>query len=184
MWKGSRVIISSTPRRGPPPRKQGIQRAMEFGVRRLPVLSLLLSFAALLAGCGDDSGFPRDPKGTLLRVRGGTIRVGLVESPPWVVRNGDEAAGIEPELARQFAREINAKPEWHWGGEQPQMEALERYELDLLVAGITRQTPWKSDVGLTSGYFGKHAFATPPGENGWIKALDEFLHAKRAEIQQ
>jgi polar amino acid transport system substrate-binding protein len=157
---------------------------MELGVRRLPALSLLLSCAALLAGCGDDSGFPRDPKGTLLRVRGGTMRVALVENPPWVVRNGDEAAGIEPELVRQFAREINAKLEWHWGGEQSQMEQLEGYELDLLLGGITRKTPWKSDIGLTSGYFDQHAFATPPGENGWIKRLDEFLHAHRAEIEE
>src|SRR4051794_13995599 len=111
MSKGSRAIISSTRRRPARPRKQGIQRAMEFGILRLRALSLLLSFAALLAGCSDDSGFPRDPKGTVKRIRGGTMRVGLVENPPFVVRNGDEPSGLEPELVRQFARELGAKPE-------------------------------------------------------------------------
>src|SRR5438270_9722799 len=157
MWKGSRAITSSTPHR----------RA-----RRLDSLGAILLLAAFLCACGEE--FPRDPKGTLKRVRGGTMRVGLVENPPWVMRKGDEPAGIEPELVRQLAAELGAKPEWHWGGEQPQMEALEHYQLDLLLGGITRKTPWKSDIGLTSGYFEQHAMATPPGENGWIKALDNF----------
>jgi polar amino acid transport system substrate-binding protein len=168
MWKASRAIISSTRR----------QRA-----RRRESLGAILLLAAFLCGCGEE-GFPRDAKGTLQRVRGGTMRVGLVENPPWVVRQGDEPAGIEPELVRQFAAELRATPEWHWGGEQAQMEALEKYELDLLLGGITRKTPWKSDVGLTSGYFEEHAFATAPGENGWIKKLDEFLHRHQGEIER
>jgi NADP-dependent 3-hydroxy acid dehydrogenase YdfG len=38
-------------------------------------------------------------------------------------------------------------------GEQRQMEALERFELDLLVGGVTDQTPWSKYVGLTGPYF-------------------------------
>jgi polar amino acid transport system substrate-binding protein len=136
------------------------------------------------------------------------------------------------------------------------MEALERYELDLLLGGLTKESPWKTDVGLTSPYFEnrivvatrgpgekikgiqvavesgdvaaaylekkgavpvrverlrdasteaiagpewevqqlgfnqiveqlmseKHVVAAPPGENAWIKKLDEFLHSRRNEI--
>jgi polar amino acid transport system substrate-binding protein len=117
----------------------------------LPVrMVAALVLCALGVACG---GLPRDPEGTLRRVQGGRLRVGLVEHPPWVVRTPGEPAGAEVELVRRFAAELNATPEWHWGGEQRQMEALERFELDLLVGGVTKSTPWSKYVGLTGPYF-------------------------------
>ena len=187
------------------------------------------------------------------------MRVGLVGRPPWVVRTSGEPAGAEVELVRQFARELGATPEWFWGGEQQHMEALERFELDLVVGGLTDKTPWSKSVGLTSPYFEdrilvgvpsslppprdiegvrvaakqgeavaaylkkrgavpvpvaelsqanghaaapewqleqlglrrtdvelyteKHVMAVPPGENGWLKRLDEFLHQRRSQVK-
>src|SRR5919199_5046023 len=105
---------------------------------------------ALTAACAN---LPRDPKGTLRRVQGGRLRVGLVEHPPWVVRTEGEPAGAEVALVRQFASELNASPEWYWGGEQQHMEALERFELDLVAGGLTDDTPWSKYVGLTSPYY-------------------------------
>jgi polar amino acid transport system substrate-binding protein len=208
------------------------------------------------AGCGD---LPRDPKETLSHVRGGSLRVGLVENPPWVIRTAGEPAGAEVELVREFARELSATPEWHCGGEQQHMEALEHYQLDLLVGGLTNDTPWSKYVGLTSPFFEtrivvgvpasapflksvkgvqvaarsgdavagyleskgavvlpvddlsgahgavaapewqleqmgltrtevelhaeKHVMAAPPGENGFIKRLDDFLYRRRADVK-
>ncbi len=64
-------------------------------LRRL-LTCLLVSACAV--GCKD---LPRDPEGTLNRVRGGRVRVGLVEHPPWVVRrSGGEPAGVEVELVK------------------------------------------------------------------------------------
>jgi polar amino acid transport system substrate-binding protein len=218
--------------------------------------SLIFGFVVCLcaAGCGD---LPRDPKETLSHARGGSLRVGLVENPPWVVRTAGEPAGAEVELVREFARELGATPEWHWGGEQRHMEALEHYQLDLLVGGLTNDTPWSKYVGLTSPYFEsrivvgvpasaptlksvkgvrvatksgvagyleskgavvlpvddlsraggvvaapewqleqmgltrtevelhaeKHVMAAPPGENGFIKRLDDFLYRRRADVK-
>src|SRR5919199_148980 len=122
---------------------------------------------ALTAACAN---LPRDPEGTLRRVEGGRLRVGLVEHPPWVVRTEGEPGGAEVELVRRFAAELGATPEWHWGGEQRHMEALERFELDLVVGGITKATPWAKYVGLTGPYFeeayavGFPAPAAPPKE--------------------
>ena len=116
---------------------------------RAPLL-LVLFLCVCSAGCGD---LPRDPKGTLRRVQGGRLRVGLVEHPPWVVRTEGEPAGAEVALVRQFASELNASPEWYWGGEQQHMEALERFELDLVAGGLTDDTPWSKYVGLTSPYY-------------------------------
>jgi polar amino acid transport system substrate-binding protein len=222
-------------------------------------LNLTVAMAAWLAfaGCGR---FPRDPEGTLDRVKAGALRVGLVENAPWVYRRNREPAGAEVALVRKLADELGAKPEWHWGGEQAHLEALEHFQLDLVIGGITRETEWRKKVGLTSAYLesrvlvgfpagtappeklkgvpvavkagsaiggylerkgalpqplgklrestgaiageewelellgrapskfeltkAKHALATPPGENGWIKLLDEFLHSHAAEAKQ
>jgi polar amino acid transport system substrate-binding protein len=187
------------------------------------------------------------------------LRVGLVEDPPWVVRTAGEPEGAEVELARRFARELGATPEWDWGGEQQHMEALEQFQLDLVVGGITEKTPWNKQVGLTRGYFKEkllvgfpasfsqpqqikgmkvaaqrgdavaallkekgavpdpvddlrqvngpiaapdwfiegrgfkpvdteldtkqHVMAVPPGENGWLKRLQEFLHQQGPQVK-
>jgi polar amino acid transport system substrate-binding protein len=220
------------------------------------LLFLILIVCACAAGCND---LPRDPKETSRHAQGGHLRVGLVEHTPWVIRTDGEPAGAEVELVRRFAAELGATPDWHWGGEQQQMEALEHYQLDLVVGGVTDETPWSKYVGLTSSYFEerikvgvpismqppasvkgmqvavksgeaiasylesksalpvrvddlsqanlpvaapdwqleqmgltqteielrteKHVWAAPPGENGFIKRLDEFLHRHSSEIK-
>jgi polar amino acid transport system substrate-binding protein len=137
--------------------------------RRAPLRRLVVIVVSCLLALSC-AGLPRDPEGTLRRVQGGRLRVGLVEHPPWVVRTAGEPAGVEVELVRRFAAELNATPEWHWGGEQRHMEALERFELDLVVGGVTKSTPWSKYVGLTGPYFeetyavGFPATAAPPKE--------------------
>jgi len=181
-----------------------------------------------------------------------------VEHAPWVVRTTGEPAGVEVDLVRQFAGSLGTTPEWHWGGEQEQLEALQDYQLDLVIGGFTDRTPWRKYVGLTSAYFTetyrvgvqgppplesvkgaqvailrgepaaaeleqkgavvvrvddlsqvtgavaapdwqleqlgrtgtnieldsvKHVFAVPPGENGFLKRLDEFLYGKTGDIK-
>lgn len=228
--------------------------------RTLTRRSLSLVFVLGLFCCAGCAGLPRDPEGTLRRVEGGRLRVGLVENPPWVVRTQGEPEGAEVELVRQFARELGAQPEWHWGGEQQHMEALEHYQLDLLIGGLTDDTAWGKYVGLTSPYIEsrvlvgtpesaprvtsvrgvpvavksgdaavyylerkgaavvpvddlahadakavaapdwqlealglaptdvelhaeRHVWAAPPGENGFIKRLDEFLYRRRGDVK-
>jgi len=151
---------------------------------------ILVAFGAV--GCSD---LPRDPDGTLERVHGGRLRVGLIENPPWVVRSTDQPLGIEPRMVRDLAASLGAQPEWHWGSEQEHMEALEAFQLDLVIGGIESKTPWSKKVGLTRPYYkerdasgaesGKqrtreHVIATPPGENAWLKRLQEFLQQEKS----
>ena len=131
-------------------------------------LVVAVTLCALTLACG---GLPRDPEGTLGRVQGGRLRVGLVEHRPWVVRTAGDPAGAEVELVRRFASELGATPEWHWGGEQRHMEALERFELDLVVGGITDQTPWSKYVGLTGPYFEETYAVGFPGTTPPPKSL-------------
>src|SRR5215213_817635 len=216
---------------------------------------LLLLILCLTVAC---SNLPRDPKETLRTVQTRPMRVGLVEHSPWVVRTTGEPMGVEVDLVRQFAAALGTTPEWHWGGEQEQLEALQDYQLDLVIGGLTDRSPWRKYVGMTSPYFTetyrvgvqassplesvkgaqvailrgepaaaeleqkgavvvrvddlsqvtgavaapdwqleqlgrtgtnieldsvKHVFAVPPGENGFLKRLDEFLYGKTGDIK-
>jgi polar amino acid transport system substrate-binding protein len=223
------------------------------------LFTILLGIALACASCSD---LPRDPKNTLRRIENEKkMRVGLVENPPWVIRSANgEPAGAEVELIKNLAAQMDAQAEWHWGNEQQQFEALERFELDLVVGGFHDKTPWSKQIGLTSPYFEnrillgfpasvastdeikgmriatkngeataafiekkdavpvrvdefsaagqmpvaapeweleklglrttktelnkeKHIMAVPPGENGWIKRLDEFLSSQRSQVK-
>lgn len=124
----------------------------------------LVTAAALavltLAACD----IPRDPRGSLTRASGDTLRVGVTEARPWVERVGDEPRGVEPQLIRGFARSIDATIEWSWGSAEEHMEALRLYELDVVIGGFTRATPWRKHVGLTQPYHvTRFMVAGPPG---------------------
>src|SRR5690606_4376015 len=97
--------------------------------------TLLAGVALLALGCTE---LPRDPEGTLARVRGGVLRAGGVESPPWLVRTEGGASGPEARVVADLAEELGAEFAWSWGALGDQMEALERFELDLVAGGLTR----------------------------------------------
>lgn len=143
---------------------------------RLLIYTLL---AAILAGASCD--LPRDPEGTLERVRQTRrVRVGVVDNAPWVMRaENAEPAGVEADLVRELARELNVVPEWSWGGEGRHMEALKNFQLDLVVGGIKRDTAYRHEIALTAPYDTEHSFAAPPGENKWLFFLSEFTRRQQ-----
>ena len=219
------------------------------------------SLIALLVITGTAcSTLPRDPEKTLEHVQQRhQMRVGLIENPPWVVHTPGEPAGVEVQLVRSFAQSVGAAPEWFWGAEQNHMEALEHFELDLVIGGLEATTPWSKTMGLTRPYFEepivvgmppgvrapdrwngvqvavhggdvaaaylmkkdavpvrvadfphagkpvaapawrlekmgftltnfrlmdrKHVMAVPPGENGWLKRLGDFLQSKKTDVE-
>lgn len=115
---------------------------------------------ALLGACD----LPRDPRGTLAAATDGRLVVGVAESPPWVVRQGDEAAGVEADLVRAFAADLGAEVEWVWGGLDAHLEALERFELDLVAGGLVAGSPWSKRVGFTRAYLeAEQVVGVPPG---------------------
>jgi polar amino acid transport system substrate-binding protein len=125
------------------------------------IVAAALLAGLALAGCQ----YPRDPEGTLGRVEGGTMRVGVVESDPWVELGGPEPQGVEPELLRQFAEQLDAEIEWVEGGEEELVAALEGYQLDVVVGGLTRSSPQATQAALTRPYVEVQlVLAVPPGE--------------------
>jgi polar amino acid transport system substrate-binding protein len=109
-------------------------------------VALGLSF--VVGGCG----FPRDAEGTLERVRGGEMNVGVSENAPWVRFEGEEPRGIEPALIERWAEGLGAKIRWVRGTESDLVEALERREIDVLAAGLTDKTPWSKRMGVSGPY--------------------------------
>ena len=152
-----------------------------------PALLLLLAVAA---ACG----LPRDPDGTLERVRGGTIRVGYVVDTPWVAAAAPGAGGIEGAIVAEIARGLGARVAWIHAAETPLLTALHDGDLDLVIAGLTKESPWKGKVSLTRPYYvdtvvvhGEHreiphVLAVRAGENGWQVHVERVLESRKSEL--
>ncbi len=123
-------------------------------------LLLVLIAAPLLPGCH----MPRDPDGTLDHVRGGSLRAGLSITEPWTRFDKGQPAGVEVRLLDEFASELGANIDWVVGSESELLTALERQELDVVIGGLTDDTPWKSRVGLTRPYLATRLVVGVPVE--------------------
>jgi polar amino acid transport system substrate-binding protein len=154
--------------------------------RRLLALLSSTFVCLLAAGCGLT--IPADPEKTLERVTGSTIRVGVSPHPPWTdISGAGEPSGTEVDLVREFAGTLPAQVEWVVGGEQSLIAALERGELQLVIGGLTSETPWTEKAAITKPYAemkdpeGKRkklVMAAPMGENAFLLALEKFLLGK------
>ncbi|MGE3180301.1 MAG: transporter substrate-binding domain-containing protein [Phycisphaerae bacterium] len=129
---------------------------------------------------------PRDPEGTLARVRGGILRAGASPALGRVEMIGGKPRGIDVELINHVANKLQARIEWTVGGESELLEALEHYELDVVVGGLQEDSPWKSRVAMSRSYEEpqtgdrrkpRDVVALPPGENRWILFVEEALQA-------
>lgn len=140
---------------------------------------LLLIAALVLGGCQ----YPRDPEGTLERVRGGTLRVGISPSEPWVVLAENEPpAGVEVELVQEFARTLDAEVEWVKGSESDLMEALAGRQLDLVIAGLTRRSVWMNEAALTRPFVTVQSVIGAPDEAS-AQRLSEDLEGERIAVE-
>jgi polar amino acid transport system substrate-binding protein len=127
---------------------------------------LVAALAAAMVGvAGGGCQYPRDVEGTLDRVEGGTMRVGVSANEPWVTLDGPAPGGVEPEIVRRFAKTIDARIEWVPGDSEQLVEALETGQLDVVLAGLTRASEHRRKVALTRPYVDTELLlAHPPGE--------------------
>jgi polar amino acid transport system substrate-binding protein len=141
----------------------------------LPHRSLACTLALGAVACG----LPRDADHTLDHITGGTMRVGVVDHAPWARASEHDVAGIEPSLVADLARELHARPQWRRGAESELLRALHDRELDIVVGGLTADSPWRTEVALTRPYEGgsdaKHVLAVAPGENAWLLRVERYL---------
>lgn len=145
------------------------RRSFVFGIGAAGLLSM--------ASCAD---LPRDPDGTLDRVRSSELfRVGLVE------RDGG-ASQREIAFLDALAETVRARPVIRGGAAEPLLLQLEKGELDLVLGEFEATSPWASRVTFippltdASGGDGTVSIvaATRNGENAWIKQL----HVNKATL--
>jgi polar amino acid transport system substrate-binding protein len=140
---------------------------------------LVVGIAALLSGCA----FPADPDGTLERVRGGVLRAGVAPADPWVqVDARGNPSGVEVELVRRFARTLDARVEWVEGSESELMEALHGGQLDIVIAGLTRQSEWSRTAALTRPYATTQTVIAAP-DRPTAQRLSEDLGGERVFVE-
>ena len=128
-----------------------------------------------LPGCSEPE-FPRDPEGTLVRAMGGELRVGVSPNQPYTDR--------ETEIISAWAESIDAEIVWSEGAESVLMEELKLGELDVVVGGLTAESPWTTHAALTRPYAEttgpdgkkeKLVMAVRMGENALQSSLERFL---------
>ena len=153
--------------------------------RTFPIFTLALALAC---------GLPRDPESTLEHVRGGTLRVGFVVDTPWVTAAEQGAGGVEGAIVAELARGLGARVSWTHASETPLLTALHDGDLDLVIAGLTKESPWAAKASFTRPYYvdttvveGErtevpHVVAVPPGENAWQVHVERVLESRKGEL--
>jgi len=126
----------------------------------------------LLAGCDR---YPVDTEGTLERVSGGTMRIGVLPA-------GHQEPALRAFVAR-LAERVDAKPEISAGAAEPLLLKLESGDLDLVVGPFDRKTPWMRRVTFSKPI--AHTVradateeikaATRNGEHAWAMEVDRTV---------
>jgi polar amino acid transport system substrate-binding protein len=151
-----------------------------IGQRRY--LFFVFALAALITASCD---FPRDPRGTLDKVQGGTMRVGIVNHDPWTQMEEGRASGVEVALLRDFAGELETEIVFVQGTVPELLEAARLGEVDVVAGGFTDTSPGVSEgkeAGVTSPYLmtrfavgvptGRPAFDDPSGRRIAVERID------------
>jgi len=144
----------------------------------------------LLTAC--QGGMPADSQGTLERARGGELRVGVSENPPWTEVSPDgEVSGSEIELLTEYAETIDAEVEWVPAGENTLAAMMREGQLDVVVGGLASDVPWTSKIATTRPYATmtgpggtevKVVVGVQPGENALLTDIERFLAERGGEL--
>jgi polar amino acid transport system substrate-binding protein len=106
---------------------------------------------------------------------------------PWVVDEGGLLRGPEPLFVENLARDLGARVQWVRGPEATLLKALHERELDLVIGGLTDDSPWQTEVALTRPYASKDkdhfVIAASPGENAWLVHVERALEHQRPSMQ-
>ncbi|MCG7309434.1 transporter substrate-binding domain-containing protein [Brachybacterium sp. ACRRE] len=154
--------------------------------------ALMLSVSAVLATAGCADAVPRDSQGTLERAEGGRLFVGAAENPPWTeIADDGGVGGLEADIIADYAASIDATVEWTTGGMNELARTMKNNELDLVIGGLTADTPWSDKISPTRPYQvvraedgskQKMVIGVRPGENALQVSLERFLAKRTGEL--
>ena len=144
----------------------------------------------VLTGCGVQ--IPTDPAGTLDAVRETTLHAGASPHVGFVEIDDGDVSGPEAEAVEAFADSLGADVDWTVASEEVLVRGLEGGALDVVVAGLTDETPWAERAGMTRPYTEatlddgrthKIVMLVPIGENAFLSELETFLAAYTGETR-
>lgn len=135
-----------------------------------------IAFCLALFSASSCADFPRDPEGTLERIRAEhSFRVGLIAPLG--------TAQLDPRskaLLRRIGSAAGATPKVESGDMEPLLKRLEEGEIDLVIGRFEKASPWKSLVSFGPPLrIEKHKKAeihllpaARNGENAWIAIVE------------
>ncbi|HEY4670468.1 MAG TPA: transporter substrate-binding domain-containing protein [Gemmatimonadaceae bacterium] len=153
-------------------------------IRTKWLAGILIVATGFVSACG----LPHDAEGTLPRVQNGVMRVGISADSPWVVQAGGSVSGYEAQIVTQLAAQLHSRIETHAGSESELLEKLHKQNLDIVIGGLTDDSPWKKSLALTRPYHEdregkKHVLALPPGENAWLLTVERYLRDNEERLK-
>ena len=148
--------------------------------RRSGLLAALAGATLALTSCTIT--VPSDPNGTLDAARHGELRVGLSAEPGLIDVSSEEPRGPLVDLAEGFADSIDAQTDWTVGSEETLVAQLEAGDLDLVMGGMTSDSPWLDRAAMSRGYAhvegadGRELVVLVPlGENAMLTAVEMYF---------
>lgn len=187
-WLRSGVSRVSKPR-SPPTHPAPLADSEAWYPRSMRLLCSVCLLLMFLTSCG----IPTDPRDTLENVRSsGELAVGVSASPPWTLVDGDSVSGSEVELVEGFAEHLGVRTRWVIGGEQHLVDQLEKGELQIVIGGITADTPWSRKAAPTRAYAEstapdgkklKHVMLVRLGENRFLGELERYLDVRTGKLR-
>ena len=125
--------------------------------------------------------FPKDAEDSFEEARNSSLKVGLIENPPYVLTDGEEPSGSEVEMLRRFAQKEGLKIEFKAGSESELIKKLHEFNLHIVAGGMDKKTIWKKKAGLTTPYDQHHVFLIPKGENRLLEHLEKFIFSNQKQ---
>ena len=132
---------------------------------------VVIIFLLILTCCN----FPKDPENSLEEARKDSLKVGVVNNPPYTIIKNGEAQGTEIDILKSFASTNNLQIQFTEGSESILVDKLKKYHLHIIAGGFDKKTLWKKHAGTSAPYDSKHVFLIPKGENKLLQQLETHI---------
>jgi hypothetical protein len=146
-----------------------------------------LAATCLVAACGP---LPRDQRQASAEARANRRLV--VGVPAQRAPADSLVAARERAVVEEVARRLGARVEWRPGDTHALLDRLQAWELPIVAAAVTSDTPYKAHVGLSKPFWKDgpghrdYVLAVAPGENALLLLVDQVVaeaDARRAARQ-
>lgn len=132
---------------------------------------VVIIFLLILTGCN----FPKDPENSLEEAIKDSLKVGVVNNPPYAIIENGEAQGTEIDILKSFASANDLQIQFVEGSESILVDKLKKYHLHIVAGGFDKKTIWKKHAGTSATYDSKHLFLIPKGENKLLQHLETHI---------